>query len=62
MNILVFTFCYTRMYVIVYVYILSKFYKKTMQVICLFIAAIGIVKVLVNVPPFGDDVIPVVFH
>ena len=25
-------------------------------------AAIGVVKVLVNVPPFGDDVIPVVFH
>ena len=33
-----------------------------MKVICLFIAAIGVVKVLVNVPPFGDDVIPVVFH
>jgi len=28
----------------------------------LFIAAIGMVKVLVNIPPLSDEIIPVVFH
>ena len=37
-------------------------FTENVKLLCLFIAAIGVVKVLVNVPPFGDDIIPVEFH
>ena len=50
-------YMYVRMYVVLLLKQLFNYYS--VYSIILFTAAIKVVKVLVNVPPFGDNVIPV---